>query len=156
MRRTEEITAINSGSTPITLRGLRGQQQSTLSATLQGFAGSSFVRKFHNSLPGGTTLIIRHHNSSFNWSKLGEGLMKEDTRASMTWNKMQVSNNVTGSRWSGSPVPAAHWLLQVTSCALWGRRREQESGFWLVGCWSPSRPAQLWQFPQASEFPARN
>lgn len=90
----EEIIAINSGSTPITLRGLRGQQQSSLSATLQGFAGNSFVRKFHKSLPGGTTFIIRHHNSSFNWSKLGEGLMKENTTAEITWNKMQVSNNL--------------------------------------------------------------
>lgn len=69
---------------------LRGQQQSSLGATLQGFAGSSFVCKFHNSFPRGTVLVIRHHNSPLNWSKLGKGLAK-DVTVGITWNKMIVS-----------------------------------------------------------------
>lgn len=81
---------------PSSLASLRGQQQRPLRAALQGFTGSSLVRKLHDASPGGATAVIRHHNRPLHWPKLGERLMEDGQRKSR---QMQEAKRTNMSRW---------------------------------------------------------
>lgn len=67
---------------PPSLASLRGQQQRSLRAALQGFTGRRLVRKLHDAPPGGAAAVVRHHNRPLHWPKLGECLMEDGHRKS--------------------------------------------------------------------------
>lgn len=56
---------------------LRGQQQRSLCAALQGFTCGHFVCELHNAFPRGATTVICHDNGPLYRSKLRKRLMAE-------------------------------------------------------------------------------
>lgn len=142
---------------------LRGQQQGTLCAELQGITCSRFVGKLHNASPSGTASVICHDNGPFHSSKLRKCLKTVDgLRRNEKCRQMQDLLSVELLRsdqivklFSGSPVPAAHLLPQATGFAPWEHNHAWQSGFWWVDFSKWYRPAPLWQSLPASVFPGQ-
>lgn len=93
-------------------RGLRGQQQRSLRAALQGFTGRRFVCKLHDALPGGSAAVICHDNGSFHRPELRKRLeVESNSRIIYPENGGRHARHGGGDSKHGptSPVPAAHW-----------------------------------------------
>lgn len=60
-------------------RSLRGQQQRSLRAALQGFTGRHFAGKLHDAFPGRSTAVICHNNRSFHRPELRKRLEVESS-----------------------------------------------------------------------------
>lgn len=90
--------------TTSSLHSLRGQQQRSLCAALQGFTCCCFVRKLHKASPSGTTAVICHDNSPFHRPKLRKRLMERKWFPKITAQKSAIQKSRTRRKWPNIPI----------------------------------------------------